>query len=356
MWGRKVAGLSTYFTQQNCGKRNVCVDLGHPAGQALVADLAAHADVLIENFRPGVMARHGLDWATLSERHPALVMLSISGFGQDGPESDRAAYAAIIHAESGLVSTRDGAPPLDLPFAAADVLSGMHGVIGVLAALRVREATGIGQHIDVAMIDAMAYSSDLIVASLDGSPRTDDVRGQVWDTAAGPLMITGGLKWIWHRMAEVHGLRDPTPKEADLEEKRSSRRRIVTEFLCSLPDRASVFAALDAANLAWGELRAGRAVIETPTLRARGTIASVDDRAGATREVVRAPNRKSASDTSDVGVAAHRGEHNHQVLVEWLRYGPKEVDDLVGAGVLLNDEWAAARLAGRDGDAVGEER
>jgi crotonobetainyl-CoA:carnitine CoA-transferase CaiB-like acyl-CoA transferase len=226
LWGRKVAGLSTYFTQQNCGKRNVCVDLRRPAGCALVAELATRADVLVENFRPGVLARHGLDWETLSARNPALVMLSISGFGQEGPESQRAAYAAIVHAETGHVFQREGERPHDVGFGAADVLSGMHGVIGVLAALRVRDATGEGQHVDMAMVDAMTFSSDAIVTSLDGYPRTDDVRGDVWETGAGPMMITGGLKWIWHQMSTVHGLSDPTPKDAELEIKVASRRQV----------------------------------------------------------------------------------------------------------------------------------
>ncbi len=95
LWGHKIAGLSTYFTQQNCGKRNVCIDLQDAEGRELVARLADEADVVLENFRPGVMARFGLDWPTLSARNPELIMLSISGFGQEGPESQRAAYASV---------------------------------------------------------------------------------------------------------------------------------------------------------------------------------------------------------------------------------------------------------------------
>jgi crotonobetainyl-CoA:carnitine CoA-transferase CaiB-like acyl-CoA transferase len=345
LWGRKVADLSTYFTQQNCGKRNVCIDLRSDGGAALIGRLAERADVLIENFRPGVMARHGLDWPTLSARHPGLVMLSISGFGQIGPDAQRAAYAAIIHAEAGLVTSIDGSPPTDVPFSAADVLTGMHGVIGVLAALRVRDATGVGQHIDLAMLDAMAFSSDTIIASLDGYPRTDDVKGEVWDTGAGPMMITGGLKWVWHQLSNVHGLHDPTPAGADIAEKIAARRRIATEFLCALPDRQSVIEALDAAGLAWGELRSGRSVVEAPTMRERSSVSEIDDRAGSTREVVRAPYRMSHSDTSDVGVAAHRGEHNGEVLADWLELPPEDVDALLADGVLHLDQWAAA--AGR---------
>jgi crotonobetainyl-CoA:carnitine CoA-transferase CaiB-like acyl-CoA transferase len=350
MWGHKIAGLSTYFTQQNCGKRNVCVDLRLDEGRDLVARLAGEADVLIENFRPGVMARFGLDWRTLSARHPGLIMLSISGFGQEGPESQRAAYASVIHAEAGLVEPRDeGSFPLDidLTMSAADVLSGMHGVIAVMAALRVRDTTGAGQYVDMAMMDAMTFSSDIIVMSLDGYRASASVKGEVWPTAAGQMMITGGLRWIWHQLSTTHGLHDPTPKDAEVADKITSRTQIITDFLCSLPDREAVIDALDDANLAWAELRRGRDVIESPTLQARGSVVEIDDRAGGTREVIGSPYRMSASGTSDPGVAAHRGEHNHEVLAEWLGSGPVEVDALVASDVLQTDEWAdAARTDG----------
>src|SRR5262245_36342722 len=99
-WGRVTGGLSGYYTQQNVGKRDVCIDLRAPGGPELVRELASAADVVVENFRPGVMAQYGLDYATLSARNPRLVMLSISGYGQIGPEARRPSYAAVVHAES----------------------------------------------------------------------------------------------------------------------------------------------------------------------------------------------------------------------------------------------------------------
>lgn len=337
LWGKKAAGLSTYFTQQNCGKRNVCIDLGAADGPELVARLAERADVVIENFRPGVMARHGLSWAELSTRNPRLIMLSISGFGQEGPESQRAAYASIIHAESGILPPgQDGAMPLDLDLSAADVLSGLHGVIAVLAALRTRDATDTGQHIDMAMMDAMTFSADIIVNVLDGARRSESINGEVWPTADGPKMITGGLRWIWHQLSNSVGLVDPTPADSDIAVKIASRRHIITDFLCGLTDRAAVIDALDAANLAWADVRECGEVLESPTLVHRRTIVDIDDRAGGTRKVVRNPYRLSSTDFSDIGVAAFRGEHNAEVLHEWLGTGPDGIDAL-GA-----DEWASS--------------
>ncbi len=345
LWGRKAAGLSTYFTQQNCGKRNISIDLRADGGPELVADLAAEADVLIENFRPGVMAKYGLDWESVSARNPALVMLSISGFGQDGPDSGRAAYAAVVHAETGLVEHELRDDPLDVSFSAADVLSGMHGVIGVMAALRVKDMTGIGQHVDVAMVDAMAFSSDKIVASLDGRLH-EQQNGELWQTASGPVMIPGGLKWVWHQLSNVHGLVDPTPKDSELAEKLASRRRIATEFLQSLPDRDAVVSALDEAGLAWGEVREMEAVIESPTMEHRETIAQIDNRAGGTRPVVRTPYKMSMSDTRQVGPASYRGEHNVEVMSEWLKVDGGTVDRLQAESVLLQDEWADGTAEG----------
>lgn len=337
LWGRKTAGLSTYFTQQNCGKRNVCIDLNASDGPELVARLAEQADVVIENFRPGVMTRFGLDWEALSARKPTLIMLSISGFGQEGPESQRAAYASIIHAESGILPAAEGdTMPLDLDLSAADVLSGLHGVIAVLAALRTRDATGVGQHIDMAMLDAMTFSADIIINSLDGVRPREAINGEVWQTADGPKMVPGGLRWIWHQLSATAGLSDPTAPDADVSEKIASRRRIITEFLCGLPDRAAVIAAFDTANLAWADVRECGEVLESPTLVHRRTVVDIDDRSGGTRRVIRNPYRMSATDLSDVGIAAFRGEHNVEVLDEWLGIRPDGIDAL---GV---DEWAEA--------------
>ena len=344
LWGSKAAGLSTYFTQQNCGKRNISVDLRTPGGPELVADLAAEADVLIENFRPGVMKKYGLDWDAVSTRNPSLVMLSISGFGQDGPDAGRAAYAAVVHAETGLIEHELRDDPLDVSFSAADVLSGMHGVIGVMAALRVKDMTGVGQHVDVAMVDAMAFSSDKIVASLDGRLH-EQQNGEVWETASGPVVIPGGLKWVWHQMSEVHGLTDPTPKDGELAVKLASRRRIVTDFLCSLPNRDAVVGALDAAGLAWGEIREMSSVLEAPTIEHRETVAHIDDRVGGTRPVVKTPYKMSVSNTRTVGPASYRGEHNTEVMADWLQVDRGTVKRLEEDSVLLQDEWADGSAA-----------
>ncbi|QFT57554.1 Formyl-coenzyme A transferase [Sulfitobacter sp. THAF37] len=152
--------LSAYFMAANRNKRSVAVDIATPQGQALLGRLAARADVVVENFKPGGLKKYGLDHATLRARHPGLVYCSISGFGQDGPNSSQPGYDLMAQGYGGIMSITgapDG-PPMKVGVGIADVMCGMYATIGILAALRHRDATGEGQHIDLALVDsAMAW-------------------------------------------------------------------------------------------------------------------------------------------------------------------------------------------------------
>ncbi len=340
LWGKKAAGLSTYFVQQNVGKQNISVDLREPGGPDLIRKLVKHADIVLENFRPGVMAKYGLDYTSLKEIKPDLVMASITGFGQDGPESGRAAYASILHGEAGAIDMTHGVVEAhDVSFSAADVMSGMHGAIGLLAALRVRDQTGIGQHVDISMMDVMTFSTDHNQAILDDVGH--EPRGaQLFEAVGGAILLAGETKWFWHQLNKVHGLVDPGSGERSGREKKADRNKIISDWMLSFPDRDALITALDGANLAWGNLRQLGGVLESPTLKHRETVATIDDRDGGTREVVRSPYKMSASDTRQTGEIALRGEHNHDVLSNWLEMPLTDVDQLVADNVLLTDEWA----------------
>ena len=150
----RVNSMSLYYAQQNAGKRNVSMDLRRPEAIELLLRLAETSDILLENFRPGVMEAMGLGYAAVSARNPRIVYGSITGYGQDGPWSDRRAYAVVIHAEMGMLGQsieHRGGPPRHEPFSHADVYAGLECLAGVLAALYQRERTGRGQHVDVAM-------------------------------------------------------------------------------------------------------------------------------------------------------------------------------------------------------------
>jgi CoA:oxalate CoA-transferase len=153
-------GHSAYFAHLNCGKRSIAIDLKQPRAAELMRELADCCDVVVENSRPGVMLRLGLDYARLSKRNPRIIYCSISGFGQTGPWAGRSAYAPILHAASGYdmtnLSYQDGlTAPLRTGIYVGDVLGGTYAFGAIQAALYRRERTGMGENIDLAMMDAM---------------------------------------------------------------------------------------------------------------------------------------------------------------------------------------------------------
>ena len=320
LWGRKIAGISGYYNQQNAGKRNVSINLREPKGVELAKQLVKEADIVIENFRPDVMPRLGLGYETLAEINPRLIMLSISGFGAGNAESRRAAYAPIVHAESGLIARHaqiSGSFPTDLPTSLADTNASLHGLVGLLSALYAREQTGVGEHIDIAMIDAT-------LTTYDGAHYVFDEMGrpppnEVFETAGGPLMLAGEFRYIWHQLHNVLGLEDGLSGDEPLETKIAVRReKTQTFFNETCAGRAEVIAALDQMNIAWGDVRDAKTVRELPSVQARQSITEVDDRAGGTRSVPQSPYRFKNAEAHVRGGAPHLGEHNQEVLRDWL--------------------------------------
>ncbi|MFU8813930.1 MAG: CaiB/BaiF CoA transferase family protein [Pseudomonadales bacterium] len=341
LWGSKRHGISGYFNQQNAGKRGICVDLGVSAGVELVKALAAAADIVIENFRPDVMGRLGLGYPVLAAANPGLIMLSISGFGANGPESRRAAYAPIIHAESGIMARQaevSGSHPVDMALSVADTNAALHGLVAVLAALHLRGHTGAGQHIDMAMIDATLVTDDHVHFALDDAHELKNMPSEVWRSAAGPIVIAGDFRFLWRQLNTIMGVQDGTPDGAPLAEKISARRAAVRHFLeheCG--DRAAVIAAMEKMNVAWGDVRTSTQALDLSAVGHRQTFTAVDDRGGGTRRVPQSPYRFSAASAFVRGGAPHQGEHNQRVLEDWL--GPE-----VGRA----ERWADALVAAKD--------
>ncbi|MCL4137886.1 UNVERIFIED_CONTAM: hypothetical protein GTU68_057800, partial [Idotea baltica] len=148
--------LSAYFMCANRNKLSVGVDISTAEGQAVIHQLAAQADVVIENFKPGGLDKYGLDHASLLKAHPKLVYCSISGYGQTGPNREKPGYDLMAQGFGGIMSLT-GEPegrPMKVAVGIADVMCGMYATVGILAALRHREATGEGQHVDLALVDA----------------------------------------------------------------------------------------------------------------------------------------------------------------------------------------------------------
>lgn len=340
LWGKMAGGQSAYYVQHNVGKRNVSIDLRAPKGRDLVLQLARHADIVIENYRPDVMGRLGLGYEALSAENPRLIMLSISGFGRNGPESSRPAYAPIIHAETGALDRAfrvgDG-PRRDLPLSVADTNAGLHGLVALLAALHLRERTGLGQHVDIAMIDAMVATDDQFHYDLEDARASAPLPNDIWETGAGPILISSDFRWLWRQLGEAFDLKDPPGAGSDLDSKIRGRRETVARFLLDLKTFEAVDAVFRRMNMAWGRVRRAEELPDQPTLAARGAFVAVDDRAGSTRRVPQSPYRFSNARSGVAGPAPHRGEDNALILKRWLGLADAEIADLEAAKIIGAD-------------------
>jgi CoA:oxalate CoA-transferase len=340
LWGAVRNGISGAYQQQNAGKRNVSIDMRADGSVELIKGLAAQADIVIENYRAGVMDRLGVGWPVLSAVNPRLIMVSISGFGQVGPESARGAFAPVIEAEVGLVhrqSRFDAQPPTDPMLSIADYNAGLHGLIGVLAALHASKASGHGTHVDIAMVDAMLATDDYLHYSIDG---IEPIRlgGEYYRLPEGGwILVSGQFRHVWAQVSKARAFPDPAPADADLDTKIALRRAAFAAWFASFPTDAVVQAALDSVKIEWGVLTSPADALAAPTAVHRNVVAQVDDRGGSTRGVVQSPYRFSAYESGVRGGGAFRGEHNAEVLGEWLGYSAEQVTALSASGLLAAD-------------------
>jgi CoA:oxalate CoA-transferase len=319
-FGPPTAGLTGLFTHMNAGKRGVGVDLKAPGAADLLHRLADAADVVVANFRPGVLDRAGLSYDALQATNPDLVMVSISGFGRTSPDAQRPAYAPVLHAESGLLARQqrfDDRPITDIAMSLADQVAAMHATIAVLSALRLRDQTGAGQHVDLSMLEALIATDDHAADALDGNPPAD-TRGYVWDAPGGPILISVDPKALWHRLTRHAGLVDPAAADAALPARIAARRDVMAAWIAGFADRRQLTTALEAAGLAWADVRDASTVFTSPSLRDGRAVVDVDDHAGGMRRVVRMPYRFSGATSTVRGPAPRRGQHNADVLADWL--------------------------------------
>lgn len=335
--GLRRFGRSGMFAHMNAGKRNVGLDLDRPGAPELVRRLAKAADVVIENFRPSVMPLRGLGWSDLSALNPRLIMLSISGFGSSSPYSERRAFAPIVHAESGLLirhAQLDGRAPSDIPLALGDVLTSLHGAVAVMAALRLREVTGRGEHIDMSMLDAMVASDDFAHFAVDAQVEPYPTQGSVWPTVDGPLLLAGNAKHVWASLSMPYGLAADIPSDSDLSVKIEARRIAIERWFCSFATRGELIDALDTVGLVWAELTRPEDVLSSPGFQGRPIV--VEPPGPESRPVVRTPYRMGSVVTDPRFATRRRGADNTDVMRDWLGLADGEIDDLVATEVLIS--------------------
>ena len=248
------------------------------------------------------------------------------------------AYAAVIHAESGLVQrqARDGRPPQDVRVSLSDTNAALHGLVAVLAAMHLRQTTGLGQHIDISMLDATVVTDDQLLYHLEDSHETGPAVSDIWDTGFGPILIAGDFRHIWRQLNTRMGIEDPTRKGASLEEKIQRRRASAAAFFKSLQNRIKAQEIMESLGLAWGEVRDSSTLLDSETVRHRGVLTEVDDRAGGSRVIPQSPYRFSDAEAGVRGGAPHLGEHNEEVLRDWLELKDEEIDRWLASDALVS--------------------
>jgi len=290
--GPFIRGKSAYFMSLNRGKQSIALDLAVADDRAIFEKLVARADVLVENYRPGVLAKHGFGWEALHARWPRLVLASISGFGQTGPYASRPAFDMVVQAMGGVMSLTGwpGGPPTRVGTSIGDITAGLFGAIGVLAALQERERTGLGRHVDVAMLDSQVAILENAIARFAATGEVPGPLGARHPSIA-PfaafrardryLVIAAGHDAMFGRLCEVLDAAElvADARFAGVQDRARNADVLGVELEKHLAarDAADWLARLAAAGVPCGPIHDVAGVLADPQVRARNMIVSVDD-------------------------------------------------------------------------------
>jgi crotonobetainyl-CoA:carnitine CoA-transferase CaiB-like acyl-CoA transferase len=337
---------SSYFVRLNAGKRGIALDLAHPHARDVVLDLVRIADVVVENFSPGVMARYGLDDAALRAIRPDLIYCSISGFGQTGPLSAMQAYAHLINAISGLMDLeRAGdARPRVAYLQAADVLAGTHAFGAICAALVRRGRQGLGAYLDVSMLECLIAADDITYhAILNGAPvaRHPRIGMVVHPIGAGHIAVqTTGAPHLWSRLVAAIGRPElaSDPRFATPAARRANWTpllQIVRQWLDTFDSVEQAVSTLSAARIPAVPMLSPEELIEHPQLAAREAFPAVEHPARGSVRVTAAPFHVDGRPAQPGGAAPYRvGEDTRSVLCDVLGYTDERIDALVQEGAI----------------------
>jgi crotonobetainyl-CoA:carnitine CoA-transferase CaiB-like acyl-CoA transferase len=319
------SGCSTAFGQLNAGKKSIVLDLKSPAGLEAVKKLIVGTDILVENFRPGVMQRLRLGYEALADLNPKLIYCSISGYGQTGPSATLPAYAPVIHAASGydmahLAYQPGRSRPDHCGIYHADVVTGTYAYGAIASALYQRERTGRGQHIDCSMLESMLTLTlnEIQWSQFEVAPAQRPIFSPV-ATSDGYLMIAIASEKSFHSLMSVIGRPDwvSHPLFAKYSDRRANWAALMDEVeVWSRPlTNAQCLAALNEAGVPSSAYRTVTEALDDPQLAHRGALAEVTD-AGGTFKVLNLPFRMSAAKVAAGPRAAALGEHTAAVLAE----------------------------------------
>jgi CoA:oxalate CoA-transferase len=350
-----VDGLGMYYVQQNAGKRNLSIDLNYAEAREIVAAMCREADVIVENFRPGTLARFGLGYEDISADNPGIIYVSMSGYGQSTSWRNRPAFAPTVQAETGLTAIVQDhfgealSEPRGDACSHADVYTGLQGVIAVLAALQHRNRTGEGQHVDVSMAATMLSVNERAGAQLsgidtDGEPIALSANeSHIFEMSDGTRLTIAGspiyspmFTRYCAMMRRNDLVRDPRYATANL--RRKNLAPLLAEiraWLGTFDNLEQLQAQISEAGLAVGRIRTISQFADSEWVKEWNAVVEVDDRAGG---VVRMPGNPwifSRSKLPSPGVPAFQGEHNEEILAE-RQIAPDKIADMRKRRVLLS--------------------
>jgi len=330
--GPFVGGVSAYFWSLNRGKQSIALDLRAGPDRAVFERLLARADVLVENFRPGVMERLGFGWEMLHARFPRLVVASTSGFGQTGPYARRPAYDVVVQAMGGIMSLtgHPGGPPTRVGTSTGDITAGLFTAIGALAALVERARSGRGRHVDVAMLDCQVATLENAIARFAatgevpgpiGSRHPSITPFQAFRTRDGYVVVAAGNDPLFAKLAAAVGRPElaSDPRFRTNDDRTGNVAALVAELEPAFATRPSAewLAAFEAAGIPCGPLNDVGAVLADPQVRARNMIVSSQDPAAGPFELAGNPVKLSGvEDPATRPPAPRLDEHRAAILAE----------------------------------------
>lgn len=356
---------AAYFLGTNRNKHSITCDISKAEGQALIKQLVLQCDIFVENYKVGDMARYGLDYATLRALKPSLVYCSITGFGQTGPYQDRAGYDYAIQGMGGLMSLtgeRDdlGGGPQKVGVAVADLFTGMYSAVGILAALRHAEATGIGQHLDMALLDTqVAMLANLganylvkgqhegKVPGRAGNAHANIVPYQVFEVKAPQeaapgtrdhMILAVGNDGQFAKFCEVAGRPElaTDPRFASNQNRVRNREVLVPvlETLMLGRSKQDWLDALYAAKVPCGPINNLAEVFADPQVRARGMVQTMAHPHSEALQLVASPIKLSKTPVRLDSPPPLLGQHTREVLGELLALDAQQLDALAHKGVI----------------------
>jgi crotonobetainyl-CoA:carnitine CoA-transferase CaiB-like acyl-CoA transferase len=351
-WGPPFYGEeSAYFVNLNRNKKSIEIDLKHAEGRKIFFDLAARADVVIENMRVGTATKLGLGYEAVKARRPEIVYCSISGFGQDGPYRDRTALDLVVQAESGMISVTGpaGGPGVRCGMSIADTAAGMFAAFSIMTALHARSRTGRGQFIDVSMLEGQlsllqtvigTYLGDGIVPQPWGTGYAVLLPYQTFRTKTRELALGVGSDKLWKSFCPLLGLEAMTddPRWATNAARVANRPSLIEAlqkvFLTKTYEEWE--AILLPHGIPVGPVNNIAQVVEHPQVKARGSLAPIEHPVAGAIKVVGPPARLSETPGAIRSPAPLLGQHTDQVLHERLGLTAAAIAELRRAGAVGN--------------------